>query len=94
MFYSPSISEPARLVESGNRLSTALLYLNSDFKGGHTCFPALSLSIEPKPGMLVAWNNLVDDGTRNPAALHSGEPILSGLKYIIPVHLRERPFQL
>lgn len=92
MFYKPDVSRVSRLHTAGNRVSTALVYLNDDFQGGSTYFPHLSLSILPKSGMLIAWDNLFPDGSRNPAALHAGEPVISGTKYLIPVHLREKPY--
>lgn len=67
----------------GQRSYTAMVFLNQIAGGGTTDFPELDMSIEPRPGVLLAWNNADLDGIPNPATLHAGRPVSEGVKYVI-----------
>lgn len=67
----------------GQRSWTAMLYLNAIEAGGATDFPKLGLAITPEPGLLLAWNNMDRRGRPNPALLHAGMPVESGVKFVI-----------
>jgi prolyl 4-hydroxylase len=74
----------------GQRSITAMAYLNPVEEGGATLFPRLGLSIEPKPGALLIWNNADPDGRPNPLTIHAGMPVVRGVKYIITKWYRSR----
>jgi prolyl 4-hydroxylase len=76
----------------GQRTWTAMIYLAPPTRGGGTGFPLLEIEVEPRPGRLLAWNNMALDGSPNPWTLHSGEPVIKGAKYIVTKWFRERPF--
>ena len=76
----------------GQRSWTVMVYLNRPEAGGETFFPKAQLLIKPRPGSLVAWNNLDEDGKPNPATLHQGLPVTAGRKYIITKWFRERRY--
>jgi len=67
----------------GQRTWTAMLYLNDVEEGGETFFKHLKLSVKPKRGRLVAWNNLYSNGIPNLKTLHEAKPPISGPKYVI-----------
>jgi len=67
----------------GQRSYTTMVFLNEVEAGGTTEFTELGLSIEPKPGVLLAWNNADADGITNPRTMHAGRPVQQGSKYII-----------
>jgi len=67
----------------GQRTWTFMIYLNDVEEGGHTDFVNVGLSIPPKRGMAVLWNNLKADGTPNFDTLHHGTPVKRGYKAII-----------
>ena len=75
----------------GQRLFTNIIYLNENFTGGETVFPKLNLSIKPKIGMLLSFQNCFN-GTNflNPFMQHSSSPIKKGEKNIISVWLTSR----
>jgi prolyl 4-hydroxylase len=75
--------------EQGQRTWTAMVYLNRPDDGGATRFRTLAKTIQPEPGKLVAWNNLLADGSPNPATLHQGMKVRSGTKYIVTKWFRE-----
>jgi len=67
----------------GQRTWTFMIYLNEVESGGETAFVNVGLSIPPKAGMAVLWNNLKADGTPNYDTLHQGTPVRAGYKAII-----------
>jgi prolyl 4-hydroxylase len=76
----------------GQRLKSALVYLNDDFTGGETDFPKISTTIKPQLGKLVVWTNLNPDGSLDYNSLHAGLPVLTGTKYIAVIWIRENKF--
>ncbi|MBA3577318.1 MAG: 2OG-Fe(II) oxygenase [Sphingomonas sp.] len=77
--------------QTGQRTWTAMVYLNEPEDGGATRFKAVGKTIQPQAGKLVTWNNLLADGTPNPATLHQGMKVRRGVKYVITKWFRERP---
>lgn len=77
--------------DTGQRTWTAMAYLNDVEEGGATRFKTLGRTIQPEAGKLLAWNNLLDDGSPNPATLHQGMKVRRGIKYILTRWYRERP---
>lgn len=75
----------------GQRTWTAMVYLNAPEEGGATRFKTIGKTIQPETGKLLAWNNLLPDGSPNPATLHHGMKVRRGVKYIITKWFRERP---
>ena len=67
----------------GNRTWTFMVYLNEGMVGGGTRFTEIDLTVTPRLGMGLLWNNLQPDGSPNPATMHCGEPVISGFKVII-----------
>ncbi len=79
-------------VQGGQRTWTAMVYLNEVEQGGATWFPQAGVRFNPRPGMLLAWNNMNPDGSPNLATLHEGMAVVEGTKYIITKWFRERPW--
>jgi prolyl 4-hydroxylase len=77
--------------ETGQRTWTAMVYLNQPEEGGATRFKLIGKTVQPEPGKLLAWNNLLPDGRPNPATLHQGMKVRRGTKYILTKWFRERP---
>jgi prolyl 4-hydroxylase len=76
--------------ETGQRTWTAMIYLNQPEDGGATRFKTIGKTIHPEAGKLLAWNNLLSDGSPNPATLHQGMKVRRGTKYILTKWFRER----
>ena len=72
----------------GNRLLTAIVYLNDDFKGGETIFPNLNLNIKPMKGSLLLFDNLLGE-EQHPSSFHGGSPVLEGEKWIGSIWIRK-----
>lgn len=74
----------------GQRAWTAMAFLNTVEKGGETHFVQVGAKIEPKPGVLVVWNNALPDGSPNENTLHAGTPVVAGVKYVLTKWYRTR----
>jgi prolyl 4-hydroxylase len=77
--------------ERGQRTWTAMVYLNVPEEGGATRFKSIGKTVQPELGKLIAWNNLAADGSPNPATLHQGMKVRTGVKYVITKWFRQRP---
>lgn len=84
----PSWTEVERT--GGQRTWTAMVYLNEPDSGGETHFPHLGITVAPKRGLLLTWNNMARDGAPNPWTFHEGCPVTAGEKIIITKWFRER----
>ena len=73
----------------GQRTWTLMVCLNEVEEGGRTNFPLVGLSLQPRRGNAIIWNNLDRAGEPNPMTLHQGMPVLRGCKYIITKWYRE-----
>lgn len=91
-FYTSESYWPLEAARGGQRSWTAMAYLNAVEAGGATAFPLLGIEIEPKPGVLLLWNNALPDGRPNAATLHAGLPVDAGAKYVITRWYRTRTF--
>ncbi|QUL39177.1 2OG-Fe(II) oxygenase [Erythrobacter sp. JK5] len=74
----------------GQRSWTAMAYLNTVEEGGGTHFTEIGINIQPKPGVLLVWNNATPDGRPNEATMHAGTPVVKGSKYVITKWYRTR----
>lgn len=74
----------------GQRIKTAILYLNDNYEGGETEFPIWEKKVKGKSGELVVWDNVNKNGTPNMNTLHAGLPVIKGTKYIIVSWIREK----
>jgi len=89
-------SEPywqAERSAGGQRTWTAMMFLNEPDAGGHTFFTEVGISVRPRAGNLLVWNNLTPEGEPNPLSMHQGTPVEAGVKYIITKWHRERPWK-
>jgi len=74
----------------GQRLITALVYLNDVLKGGATYFPNLDISISPKKGDVLVFHNCLQDSTTiHPMSLHGGASVENGEKWAANLWFRE-----
>jgi hypothetical protein len=86
--------EPAyaqELATRGQRTDTFLIYLNDDFAGGETHFPALDISHAGAGGDALLFSNVDADGKPDEATRHAGLPPTTGEKWLFSQWIREFP---
>lgn len=78
----------------GQRLCTAILYLNDVDAGGQTRFPRLDIAIPPRCGDALIFDSC-HAGTVEvqPKALHAAAPLEAGEKWIANLWFRQRPYR-
>ena len=89
-FYTSENYWKSERKRGGQRSWTAMAFLNRVEKGGETHFTKVGVKITPKPGVLLVWNNALEDGSPNENTLHAGTPVEAGTKYVITKWYRTR----
>ena len=74
----------------GNRVGTLVLYLNDVEEGGSTSFPESGLHVMPKKGSAVFFS--YDSPSDDTKTLHTGSPVVKGVKWVATKWLRENTF--
>ena len=82
--------ESFKLKESGNRVATAIVYLNDTDAG--TVFPHLGIGVQGIQGRLLIFGNLGEDKEPHPLSMHMGTPPMEGEKWILTIWYREKDF--
>lgn len=81
----------------GQRYKTALLYLNDVTAGGETYFPQLDLTVSPKKGSMVIFQNVDPEDDTVPLynSIHSALPVETGFKWACNLwfHKRDQKYQ-
>lgn len=73
----------------GQRLVTALVYLNNVEAGGATQFPKLGITVPATPGRMVIFHNTTHDiSGPHPLSLHAGMPVEAGEKWAFNMWFR------
>lgn len=78
------------LATFGQRIATFLIYLNGDYEGGETSFPAIGLDYRAREGDALFFANVTRDGRPDPQTLHAGRPPTSGEKWVFSQWIRDR----
>jgi len=79
------------LENGGQRVITALAYLNDVTKGGETSFPNVDKIVTPEKGKVVVFH-LCKKGTFEPnlKALHGAMPVIEGEKWAFNLWFRQK----
>jgi len=88
-FDPTNISGKRNMEDGGQRIITALGYLNTVPKGGGTEFPKLGIKVPAEQGKLIIFHNC-EAGTdvRHPKSLHAGLPVEDGEKWAFNLWFR------
>lgn len=79
----------------GNRVITAILYLNQVDQGGDTYFTNLDLKITPKQGSVIIFQDVEKHNAAipHPLSRHTGMPVEQGEKWIVNFWFRHQPYK-
>lgn len=78
------------LARFGQRIATVLVYLNGDYEGGETSFPAIGLNFRAGTGDALFFANVTRDGSPDLSTTHAGLPPTSGEKWVFSQWIRDR----
>lgn len=91
--YDVSTVEGQRATKGwGQRVKTALLYLNDVEEGGETEFPMVDIKVKPKRGALVVFDNIDLEQKNIPlhGSMHAALPVQKGFKWACNLWFHER----
>lgn len=92
-YFDPLLSGSRDTLEHyGQRIATFVMYLHAADEGGGTQFPNLNLTITPRAGDVIYFENCVQSGENlcvDPRSLHAGMPVVSGEKWIATKWIRQ-----
>lgn len=74
----------------GQRIATFLIYLNDDFEGGETSFPAIKFKYHGRTGDALFFANVDREGRPDVRTLHAGLPPTAGEKWVFSQWIRDR----
>lgn len=77
----------------GQRVTTALLYLNEDYEGGETHFLTPDIKVKGRPGDILVFHNVLPDGAPDTASRHAGLPVVGGAKWLGSKWFREKKYE-
>jgi hypothetical protein len=90
-FFSPSLAvSKEHLADAGQRVASAITYLDDPDMGGGTSFPNLDIEIPPLAGSTLWFRNCLADGQPDPRTLHAGDPVTEGEKWVVTKWFREQ----
>lgn len=89
---SPRLAEHVRI--HGQRVKTALIYLNDDYVGGETAFPRLGVSFRGGAGDALIFDDVDVQGNGDLRTAHQGSAPTQGEKWLLSQWIRDksRPF--
>ena len=79
--------------QAGNRARSICVYLNDVEAGGATEFPKAGVTVQPKAGRAVVFDNLREDGSPEPDSLHAGLPVERGEKWLATLWIRQGQYR-
>lgn len=77
------------LQDGGQRVKTAICYLNSVEKGGETHFSRLNIKLPAKAGQMIYFSNVDESHKLLNNSYHAGLPVQAGDKWILTKWIRE-----
>ena len=75
---------------ANQRRATMLVYLNEGYGGGETHFADANVTITPRGGDAILFENVRSDGIPDPATRHAGLPVTQGVKWLATRWIRAR----
>ena len=89
-FYKPH--QDADWTQSNKRKHTFIFALNDEYEGGATSFPVLGKSYRMRKGDALSFDTLDSWGRIPKKAMHGGEPVESGEKWIANLWSRQSSY--
>ena len=89
--FDPSVKEYAHYLKNGGqRIITAIAYLNNVKEGGETSFPNIDKIVTPKKGKIVVFHNCYKGTDKpHPDSFHGALPVLKGEKWAFNLWFRK-----
>ena len=78
--------------DKNKRLYTFIIALNDEYEGGETAFPVINEKYKLKAGDALFFHTLDNYGLDTSDALHGGQPVKSGEKWVCNLWVHKYPY--
>jgi predicted 2-oxoglutarate/Fe(II)-dependent dioxygenase YbiX len=78
--------------EKNKRLYTFIIALNDEYEGGETAFPVINENYKLNAGDALFFHTLDNYGLDTSDALHGGQPVKSGEKWVCNLWVHKYPY--
>ena len=78
--------------DKNKRLYTFIIALNDEYEGGETAFPVINENYKLKAGDALFFHTLDNYGLDTTDALHGGQPVKSGEKWVCNLWVHKYPY--
>ena len=78
--------------DKNKRLYTFIIALNDEYEGGETAFPVINENYKLKAGDALFFHTLDNYGLDTSDALHGGQPVKSGEKWVCNLWVHKHPY--
>ena len=78
--------------DKNKRLYTFIIALNDEYEGGETAFPVINEKYKLKAGDVLFFHTLDNYGLDTSDALHGGQPVKSGEKWVCNLWVHKHPY--
>ena len=78
--------------DKNKRLYTFIIALNDDYEGGETAFPVINEKYKLNAGDALFFHTLDNYGLDTTDALHGGQPVKSGEKWVCNLWVHKYPY--
>mmetsp|Transcript_15382 Transcript_15382/g.41782 ORF Transcript_15382/g.41782 Transcript_15382/m.41782 type:complete len:283 (+) Transcript_15382:61-909(+) len=92
-YFDPALDPPENFEPGGNRMATAVIYLQNADVGGETDFMKIGIKIKPDVGDAVLFYDLQPDGQIDNRTIHAGTPPVGGEKWVATKWIHQRRYQ-
>ncbi|WP_158088523.1 prolyl hydroxylase family protein [Colwellia polaris] len=92
--YPHTASIAQHISQFGQRVKTAIFYLNDDFTGGETEFKTPLITVKPACNKVLIFDNCDHEENRDVSSIHRGKSVTTGEKWIVTLWFRNKPFWL
>ena len=92
-YFDPATDPPENFEPGGNRLATAIIYLENSDEGGETDFMKIDTKVKPEAGSAVLFYDLKPSGEVDKLTIHAGTKPLGGEKWVATKWIHERRYQ-
>ena len=78
--------------DKNKRVHTFILALNDEYEGGETSFPNIKEKYKLRAGDALFFDTLDNYGLDTSDALHGGQPVKSGEKWVCNLWVHKHPY--
>jgi len=92
-YFDPATDPPENFEPGGNRMATAIIYLENSIEGGETEFMKVGIKVKPEEGSAVLFYDLKPSGDVDKLSIHAGTRPEGGEKWVATKWIHQRQYQ-